>query len=201
MKVLVLASGGLDSAVALFWAVRRFGAPNVSILAFDYAGRPRGERRSLARLTRAAWMPRAMTVRLPLVGPTRADGAPDGYIPAKNAVFYAFALAVAEREGIPVIVGGHTRDDGALYRDARASFFRQMNLLARAGRPSRERPAPRFVMPLIRLRGRQVLALARRLAVPIGATWSCQRDVPRPCGQCGSCRIRLKALCGNNFCV
>lgn len=189
MKAVVLASGGLDSAVALFWAARRFGARNVSVLSFDYAGRPRMERRALARVARAAGVRRVESVPLPLMRPLRRAGRAPGYIPAKNLVFYGLALARAERLGARTVVGGHSADDGRIYPDASAGFFRGLERLARSG-PYR----PRILMPLIGLSGAQIVGLGKRLEVPLDRTWTCRMDGPRPCGRCDACRSRTRIL-------
>ncbi len=189
MKALVLASGGLDSAVALFWAAGRYGARNVSVLSFDYAGRPREERKALARLARAAGVRMLPAVSLPVVKSLAGKGRSPGYIPAKNLVFYGIALSLAEREGARIVVGGHSRDDGRAYPDATPAFFGRLERLARAGRFR-----PRLVMPLIRLTGAGIVRLGRRLAVPLEATWTCRMDGPRPCLRCDACRGRARAL-------
>lgn len=189
MKAVVLASGGLDSAVALFWAARRFGPRHLSVLSFDYAGRPRQERRALARVARAAGVRRVETAMLPLVRPMRGAGRAPGYIPAKNLVFYGLALAHAERLGARTVVGGHSRDDGRAYPDATAGFFRGLERLARSG-PFR----PRLLMPLIGLSGAGIVRLGRRLGVPLERTWTCRIDGPSPCARCDACRSRSRVL-------
>lgn len=190
---LVLASGGIDSSVALYWARGRYG--RVRALAFDYPGRPRGERRALAQVCRAAGLPGPTVCRAPdWVTGAGAAGNPPGYITAKNLVFYALAAAYAERHGFDDIVGGHTRDDSRVYRDARRPFFDLFGRLLAAGRPRPAARPPRLVMPLLTLSGRQTAALGRRLGAPIEATWSCQEDGPRPCRRCRSCRAREAVL-------
>lgn len=189
MKVLVLASGGLDSAVALFWAARRYGARNVLVLSFDYAGRPRGEKRALARLMRAAGVRRISAILLPIVRSLSGNGRASGYIPAKNLVFYGLALSHAERTGALIVIGGHSRDDGRFYPDATAAFFRQLEKLARAGRFR-----PRLVMPLIRLSDAEIIHLGRRLGVPLDESWTCRINGDRPCQRCDACRGRARAF-------
>lgn len=194
-RALVLLSGGLDSAVAYWWALRE-GLDPVA-LSFHYPGRPRGEVEATRGLVRAAGRNDLIECELPFLQEA-ADGAPGafasappGYIPARNALFYAVAAHHAQILGCGLIVGGHNAEDAARYPDASASFFGDLEPLLRRGLwipPGGEAPALR--MPLIGLGREEVIALGGRLGAPLETTWSCYEDGAAPCGACPACLRR-----------
>lgn len=195
MRALVLLSGGLDSAVAL-WHARAAGHEVVA-LSFRYPGRPLKEARAARELARLAAVPHH-EADLPFLREPEGGAfalAPRGYIPGRNALFYAAAAYHAEIVGCQVVVGGHNADDAARFPDARASFFQRLGALLDAGLwglPGR--PALRLEMPLATLTKKEVVALGRSLRVPLALAWSCYEDGEAPCGACPSCLERATLL-------
>src|SRR5437764_1142840 len=130
-SAIVLLSGGIDSAVALFWA--RQQGYRLWALEFEYHLRPRREREcaaALAALTGATRMPVAVPFLYEAADLAEAgmkaehlEQSPRGYIPARNLVFYSIAGYYAEALQAGVIVGGHNREDAARFPDAGRSFF------------------------------------------------------------------------------
>ncbi len=173
---LVLVSGGIDSAVALWWARERFRA---AALSFDGAGRPRGEVRACAALVRRAGVPH-VRVAVPFLRP-RASG----YVPARNLVFHGIAFSIAEERGARAVVAGHNRSDAGIFEDARPAFFRRLERL---------NGGVRIVLPLERRSDAEVIALGLRLGAPLELTWSCYRDGARPCRRCSACRGRIESF-------
>jgi 7-cyano-7-deazaguanine synthase len=204
-RAIVLVSGGLDSAVALFLARSARGCA-VSGLAFDYEGRSAAERRAAEALASAAGVA-LETVALPFLRPRdRMDlsadhplarlgrEVPAAYVPGRNLVFYAIAAARAEALGASAIVGGHVRGDAEGFPDAAPAFFRGLERLVAAGAlGARERPIE-ILTPLAGLEKREVARLAIALEVPLAATWSCYGDGPLACGACVSCEERAEAF-------
>lgn len=116
----VLVSGGLDSAVALAWALREGFA--VAALTIDYGQRHRGEIACAARVAASLGAPerlrRVVRVDLRAVGGSaltdrldvpkgrdeRAmrEGVPITYVPARNMTFLSVAVGLAEAlHGVP----------------------------------------------------------------------------------------------------
>jgi 7-cyano-7-deazaguanine synthase len=199
VRSLVLVSGGLDSTVALWWS--RAQDHEVVPLTFHYPGRPRGEVRATEEVVRAAGVGPLVEADIPFlrevgdldarVRPLAFAGAPAGYIPARNALFYAAASHHAQILACDLVVGGHNADDARLFPDASARFFEDLDRLLRRGLWSGPgAPAPRLEMPLLRLPKDEVAALGARLGAPLHRTWSCYEDGEGPCGACPACLRR-----------
>lgn len=197
-RALVLLSGGLDSTVALWWAVDAGYEP--IILTFRYHGRPRGETRACKAVIAASGTAAAHEIDLPFLmeaadlDAARFQGAPPGYIPFRNALFYSAASFHAQAFDCCVIVGGHNKEDAALYPDAARTFFDDLQgVLDRGAWRGGDVVVPKLVMPLLDLDRDEVLTLGERLGAPIAHTWSCYEDLEAPCGACPACLRRGRA--------
>lgn len=172
----VLVSGGIDSAVALDWTRKRYRPIAVS---YQVAGRPRGEIRACSALVRRAGVEH-VSVAVPFLRP-RASG----YAPARNLVFHAIALAIAEERNAEAVVAGHNRSDAAAFADARPAYFRGVERLGNG---------VRILLPFARLTDARVILEGKRRGVPLELTWSCYRDGTRPCRRCDACRGRIESF-------
>jgi 7-cyano-7-deazaguanine synthase len=205
-RALVLLSGGLDSAVALYAVLAR--GRSVLPVSFDYHLRPQREVRAVeALLANAAHrfpgqVAALQRIALPFLReasdlpflPPHLEGAPEGYVPVRNLVFYAIAGSLAEAHGARTIVGGHTGEDPGTFPDAGPRFFGALNALFRDAAWSHAQRPFEVELPLAGQRKEDVLRMARDLGVPLGATWSCYADGAAPCGGCGSCQERREAF-------
>ena len=202
-RAIVLLSGGVDSAVTLWWAQRQ--GWDVRPLTFDYYGRPRREHDAIEALVKAAGAPPIRYVDLPflkevddlrgagLANPVLRDS-PEGYIPARNLIFYSLAAYYAELDGTRYLVGGHNGLDPESFPDSSPRFFQGLNGLFHQSLWSYERSPIEVVVPLSGKSKEDVLRLGRDLGVPFGLTWSCYWDRDAPCGTCVSCRERREAF-------
>ena len=205
-----LLSGGLDSATSLAYA-RREGFECFA-LSFDYQQRHRVE--LLAARTVAASLGAKQHLTVPidlrLFGGSAltseievpkagvSDGIPVTYVPARNTIFLALALAWAEVLGAADIFVGVNAIDYSGYPDCRpefiAAFEHMANLATKAGVEGRTRM--QIHTPLIKLSKSEIIKLGRELGVDFGLTHSCYDPDGRgrPCGLCDSCRLRLKGF-------
>ncbi len=204
-KAIVLLSGGLDSAVALYWAKARGFA--CTCLSFDYGQRHRRELRAAAALAKAAGCPReVLALRFPWKGSSlldkgerlparRGSAIPRTYVPGRNIIFLSYALSCAEATGAQAIVIGAHSQDYSGYPDCRPEFFRRFSRMAAAGtKRGVEKRAIAVLTPLINKGKAQIIRMGRQLQVPFSLTWSCYAGGSRPCGTCDSCRYRAQGF-------
>lgn len=209
-RMVVLLSGGLDSATVAAWARAR--GYEVIGLSIDYGQRHRCEldaAKALAshlgladhvvlRVDLAAFGGSALTDAAIPVPRDRPDAAlaaeiPTTYVPARNTVFLALALALAEARGATAIGVGVNAIDYSGYPDCRPEFLDAFrHLAALATKAGVEGHAPEIVAPLVDLTKAEIVALGVELGLDHGLTTSCYDPDPsgRPCGHCDSCRLR-----------
>jgi 7-cyano-7-deazaguanine synthase len=209
----VLLSGGLDSATTLALALADGFAAHA--LTVDYGQRHRVEISRAERLAAAlgAASHRVMRVELgPLAGCALTDGAtpvphdrrpgaggriPVTYVPARNTLLLALALAWAETLGSLDLFIGANAVDYSGYPDCRPEFLQAFEGLARlATRAGIEGGRIRIHAPLLAATKADIVREARRLGVDLGLTWSCYDPDPagRACGTCEACRLRAKGF-------
>jgi 7-cyano-7-deazaguanine synthase len=197
---LVLLSGGIDSSVCLALAARGRG-PTLGV-AFDYGQRNRPELAAATRLA-GAFSCELLVVSLdlgtaghsPLTGGEFSDAPPDEttpatYVAGRNLVFLSIAVGIAETRGLRRVYFGATAHD-TKYPDCRREFVESFQRTANLGLQCAHDGRPVTIRtPLIGLSKAQIVLAALRLGVPLELTWSCYRDLQRPCDDCGACRLR-----------
>ena len=207
---IILLSGGLDSATVL--ALMRRDGFAAHAISFDYGQRHKEELHYAGLLAQAmgaashrvvhidlaAFGGSALTdpqLSVPETGP--APGIPITYVPARNTVFLALALALAEVLRARDIFLGVNSQDYSGYPDCRPEFVQAFEALAQvATRLGDEGRGPRIHAPLQFLNKREIIRLGSGLGVDYGMTRSCyQLDAEgRSCGRCDSCRLRREGF-------
>ncbi|HID73424.1 MAG TPA: 7-cyano-7-deazaguanine synthase QueC [Thermoplasmata archaeon] len=203
---IVLLSGGLDSAVTLAIAL---GEGRATALTFDYGQRHDREimsSRSIADrygidhvvipLDLSAF--RSALIRGDIEVPDGLEGRegiPPTYVPARNIIFLAMALGLAESWGADRIHIGANAVDYSGYPDCRPEFIEAFQRVADTGtRGGVEGRGVRIVAPIIGLSKAEIVRRGHELGVPFELTWSCYRGGERPCGWCDSCLIRRRGF-------
>jgi len=210
----VLLSGGLDSATVC--AVARDRGFAVHALTFDYGQRHAVELEAAGRVAEALGAAVSRTVPLDLTaiggsaltdpaipvprgrGPGElAGGVPVTYVPARNTLLLAWALAYAEVAGARDLFVGVNAVDYSGYPDCRPEFLeafeRLANLATRAGTEGE-----RFTVhaPLLHLSKAEIVRLGASLGVDYGLTHSCYDPAAdgAACGECDSCLLRRRGF-------
>ncbi|RWM24374.1 7-cyano-7-deazaguanine synthase [Mesorhizobium sp.] len=198
-KVMLLASGGLDSTTVAF--TLHAEGMDVSPLFFDYgqhcveiewsrvnevlpADMNRPERVDISGLFRGS-KSRLINEADLWQDDVRDD---DLYIPYRTLLFYAAAAARAQTLGILEVYTGFINSNHAKEIDCTAEFMNKLDGLTDAVGPVR------FTSPFRFSSKTEVAREAVRLGVPIGRTFSCQASSKLPCGACPNCVERLGAL-------
>lgn len=207
-KAVVLLSGGLDSATVL--ALARERGFECHALSVAYGQRHKAELDAAARVAATmAASHRTLHVDLDRVGGSAltdaaiavpehgGEGIPITYVPARNTLFLALALGVAETLGAQDLFVGVNAVDYSGYPDCRPAFIAAFEQLAKLATKAGIEGA-RFTVhaPLIDLSKAQIVREGLRLGVDFAATVSCyQADGEgRACGRCDSCRLRREGF-------
>jgi 7-cyano-7-deazaguanine synthase len=212
-KAVLLLSGGLDSTTLL--AVARRDGFDVHAMTFRYGQRHANEvdaaRRVAARfgvhdhvvadIDLRTFGGSALTsdsIDVPRDRDVGERGVPVTYVPARNTIFLAFALAWAEVLGAADIFIGVNALDYSGYPDCRPAYIeafeRMANLATRAG--TEGRLLLRIRAPLINLTKAQIIQLGTSLGVDYTVTQSCYDpdSTGAACGHCDACQLRLKGF-------
>jgi 7-cyano-7-deazaguanine synthase len=208
-KAVVLLSGGVDSSTCL--AIARDRGFQCVALSFDYGQRAISELAAARQVANALEVQEHRVIRLDIgalggsaltdssleVPEQETDGIPVTYVPARNTVFLAYALAVAEVTGANTIFIGVNAVDYSGYPDCRPEFIQAFESVANlATRAAAEGQHLAVETPLIDLRKAQILRLGTELGLDYGLTVSCYQadDRGQACGRCDSCRFRRQGF-------
>lgn len=124
-----------------------------------------------------------------IAGPKEGAEYPHEWVPARNFVMLAHAAAFCDAHGIGDIYMGLNLEEGAVYPDNTVEFYERLNGVL----PLATLARPVIRMPLARMMKWQIVQHALRIGAPIHLAWSCYREGPLHCGQCGPCYMRRTA--------
>jgi len=219
-SAIVLLSGGLDSTTTLAVAKDRGFTPHA--LSFSYGQRHSVELEAARRVAQRLGVERHIVADIDLrvfggsaltdsdvaVPKGRSEtemgeGIPVTYVPARNTIFLAFALAYCEVVGASDIFTGVTAVDYSGYPDCRPEYLEAFEAMANLATRSAVEGTRRITLhsPLLRLSKAEIVRLGTDLGVDYSLTSSCyDPDVEgRACGRCDTCRLRLKGFAEAGF--
>jgi 7-cyano-7-deazaguanine synthase len=205
----VLLSGGLDSMVAA--AIAREAGYRLFALTIDYNQRHRVEIRAATAIAKAvnaishivlpldltAFGGSALTADIAVPKAGVGSEIPITYVPARNTIFLALTLGLAETSGASDIFIGVNALDYSGYPDCRPEFIAAFqNLASLATKAGIEGRAPHINAPLQHMSKADIVREAYRLGIDPGLSWSCYDPTPanEHCGLCDSCRLRSKGF-------
>ena len=206
-RAIVLLSGGLDSATVLALAKQKFDCICIS---FDYAQRSVSELEA-ARLLAGQYLASHQIIHIDggvMTGSALTDssievpdaiteGIPVTYVPARNTLFLAHALAIAEVMSASEIFIGVNAVDYSGYPDCRPEFIRAFENMANfATKTAVEGQRLSIHTPLIDKSKAEIITMGIELDVDYALTVSCYQANAQgeACGQCDSCRLRRKGF-------
>ncbi|MGZ5595346.1 MAG: 7-cyano-7-deazaguanine synthase QueC [Usitatibacter sp.] len=210
-NAVVLVSGGLDSATVLAMAVA--AGWRCHALSIDYGQRHRAELEAAARVASALGAVEHRTAVLDLrifggsaltdasiaVPTSPSAGIPVTYVPARNTIFLALALAYAEVSASDAIFTGANAVDYSGYPDCHPEFLAAFEKLANlATRRAVEGEPIAIEAPIVRMTKAEIVRRGHELGVDFAMTVSCYNaDAQgRACGRCDSCRFRREGFAG-----
>ena len=201
-KVVVLLSGGIDSAVTLHLA-KHYGFLPFALI-FHYNQRHAKEIDFAVKNARKCNTPyQVIRVNLPWGGSALTDrkvkvpqsglakGIPATYVPGRNMIFLSFAVSLAEATSAKkIFIGAHIQDYSG-YPDCRPDFLTSFQNAANHGVKDK---GIEIVAPLLDKRKSEIIRLGASLGVDFKDTWSCYQGRKSACGRCDSCLYRTKGF-------
>ena len=125
------------------------------------------------------------------------EGIPITYVPARNTIFLAHALGMAEALGATDLALGVNAVDYSGYPDCRPAFIDAFEALANlATKVGVESGAFKVHAPLLMLTKAEIIRWGTDLGVPYHLTVSCYQatEAGLACGRCDSCRLRREGF-------
>jgi len=196
-RVVVLASGGLDTAVLL----RLLDAMGYRIIVATINTRSRSPRELEALRDIVAHLKNVEAYHefeAPgLLEYVELSGIDFGghikrepyYIPARNVIFLGYAAYVAEIHGARAIFTAHNRGDSRALPDASEEFMGRVSEIL-----SSYVEGLRICTPFSALDKVEITILGMAVGAPIDRSWSCYDSKNKPCGVCRGCVEREEAI-------
>lgn len=215
-KVIVLLSGGADSATVLAETVKDVGKENVYCLNAYYGQRLDKEMECAKKITEyygVEYITMDISTVMQFsncsllkrstkeVSHSTYDSqleekdskeAIDSYVPFRNGLLLSAATAIADSIGADEIRYGAHGSDYA-YPDCSEEF---VNAFSNASSIGTENHVT-VKAPLVGLTKTDVIRKGLALGVPYHLTWSCYEGGEKPCGKCASCIDRINAFKAN----
>ena len=201
-------SGGLDSAVLAYDLKANFQA--LSAISFHYGQRHIKEINYAEKLAEKLGIsfklaavadvmgggPNFLTGGTPSSRPwplvdvlSRGQSIEAVVVPNRNALFLSLAVTYAIGINADSVYFAPTAEDFDVFPDCRPKFVKAFNALLEAADLD-----CRVFAPYINKTKAEVVALGRRLHVPLEMTWSCYQGLKNPCGECPACIKRNEAM-------
>lgn len=211
MKVIIIASGGLDSTCLITKSLNDVNITDIALLHFDYGSKHAGQEN--AALRRVAKQLEGRRVRnLPIyvmdIDLSYTNSAlinpnveiPKGHyqspemqatvVSFRNGIFLAYAASLAESLGFDsVMYGGHAGDH-AIYPDCRPGFASSMGEAILEGTDDKVT----LYSPFINMSKSQIIQVSEAEPGLLAMTYSCYEGGEDHCGTCGTCIERQEAF-------
>jgi len=215
-RAVVLLSGGLDSTTVLAMAA----AENFEItaLSFSYGQKHTMELKKAQKIAEYYKVKEHIVIDLDTepfrgsaltgniaVPENRTDLSteiPATYVPARNTIFLAIALGIAESRGADSIFIGVNSLDYSGYPDCRPEFIdAYQNLASLATKAAVEGRPPSIKAPLLYMTKAEIIKRGAELGVDYGMTLSCYQpsENGESCGVCDACILRLEGFRANGL--
>lgn len=209
-KIVVTLSGGMDSALLLYMAIKEVGKKNVFPIFFNYAQR-HFERESTCASQQAMLLGMKMRgvnanfirdlaptssltnddISTPNVNEIMGEAQPKSYVPFRNLMFLSICCSYAESVGANEVWYGATKIDSlAGYWDAEETFVEKVNEVVCLNRENQIK----VVAPLIEMDKADIVHKGVELGVPFNLTYTCYSGELPADANSASSSLRIKGF-------
>lgn len=207
-RAVILVSGGMDSATAVYEAMDRGYEPYFFHTSYgqetehkeracaeqlaDHVAAPEFlhvETRHLARIGASSLTDDDIDVQ---DADLDSDEIPSSYVPFRNANLLSMATSYAEANDCSaVFIGAHSEDFSG-YPDCRPQFFEAFQQVMDVG--TKPETSIDLIAPFVEWSKTEIAERGLELGVPYDMTWSCYQSEEPACGTCDACAFRLQAF-------
>ena len=210
-SAVVLLSGGLDSLVAMDYAIKHMNIKLELALTFDYGQKAfKNEAAASGRVCEYYGI-RHKIIKLDWLKEITKTGLVDGdnipscnfntkesagsvWVPNRNALFLNIAGCFCDAQGYEYIIYGANKDEGENFPDNTEEFRSEATELFKTSTLMH----PQVIAPLINYSKDDIVKIALEDSVPLELVWSCYKEGEVHCGECESCNHLRKALIANH---
>jgi len=208
-NIIVLLSGGMDSAVLLWLSKTMF--KDVYTISYSYGQKHSIELEYAKELSKISDVKEHFIVEVPHLKQLKGsaltdenleipsenypDEPPITTVPMRNLIFLSIAASFADVYEIENIgIGIHSLDSP--YPDCRAEFASSTEAVINASSVmvAKKKNRIKIFTPFLGMSKTDIAKLGRELGVPFEKTYSCYKGTVPPCGECATCRQREEAL-------
>ena len=206
-KVLVVLSGGMDSATLLYYCLKQQDKEVVGAVNFYYGSKHNAHERACAeKLCNLNNVPLTEIDMEFINQHFKSDllqsggDVPEGHyadenmkktvVPFRNGIMLSIAAGLAESIGAGLVALGNHSGDHAIYPDCRPEFTQAMNDAISLGTWANIK----VYAPFVGIDKGGIASLGFTLGVPYEHTYTCYKGGEKHCGKCGSCTERKEAF-------
>lgn len=205
-KVVVILSGGMDSATLLYHLAD--AGHEIKTLSINYGQRHVRELESAASLSQRLGVEHQIAdLRSinPLLGANNSLSGteidvPEGHyeeenmkltvVPNRNMIMLSVAVGWALSLKFDAVAYGAHSGDHAIYPDCREEFAHALDEAVKLC----DWHAMRLMRPFVDLDKGDIAKRGHDLGVPFELTWTCYKGLEKHCGKCGACQERIEAF-------
>lgn len=206
MKVIAVASGGMDSSTLCYKLA--LDDMLAGVVSFDYGQRHRKELECAARIAGNLGV-RHDVVDLSAVGAHLGGSAltddidvPDGHyaednmrvtvVPNRNQIMLSIAAGIAVARGCDAVATAVHAGDHTIYPDCRTEFIESLDATTQLATESFG--DVRVLAPFVTIDKTAIAQIGDELGVPWADTWTCYKGGDVHCGKCATCVERQEAM-------
>lgn len=213
-KAIVILSGGMDSATALYVAIEEGYKP--LCVSFNYGQRHVKELEYAKDLVAYTEHEKCITIPhhiVDLISITKLLGGsaltdnievPEGHyaeesmkltvVPNRNAIMLAIAYGYAVSQNAVTVITGVHAGDHFIYPDCRPDFIYSFSDMEKIATEGFSNPELNIYAPFLNIPKDEIVRIGHKLEVPYELTWSCYKGGEKHCGLCGTCQERREAF-------